>query len=57
MEHPAYQKAHAKNVRLRCEKEAVLVVEGAVQPDLESIFRRGADWELGLEHIYLLQVS
>eukprot|EP00884_Botryococcus_braunii_P014845 jgi/Botrbrau1/23361/Bobra.0051s0014.1 len=55
--HPAYIKAHDSNVTLRCERETILVIESGVTPELESIFRRGPDWELGLEHITLLQAQ
>ena len=32
-------------------------VTGRVAKDLDSIFRRGADWDLGLDHILVLQVQ
>lgn len=55
-EHPSYLKAHESNVATRCTAETVMVVDSSVTSDLESIFRRGPEWEIGLEHICLLQV-
>jgi hypothetical protein len=56
LEHPAYTKAHNSNVNLRCEREVVLLMDSGVVPQLESIFRRGPEWDVGLEHVTLLQV-
>ena len=30
---------------------------GRVAKDLDSIFRKGSDWDLGLDHILVLQVE
>ena len=32
-------------------------VIGRVAKELDSIFRKGADWDLGLDHILVLQVK
>jgi hypothetical protein len=56
MEHPAVQKFLAGELQQRCCKHILASFEGQVPSELEAMFCRGAEWDSGVEHLFLLQV-
>jgi len=40
-----------------CDTMLEMVVAGKVPQDIEAIFRKGSDWDVGMDHILVLQVG
>ena len=40
-----------------CDTMLEMVVPGKVPRDIEAIFRKGSDWDVGMDHILVLQVG
>ena len=40
-----------------CDTMLEIVVAGTVPRDIEAIFRKGSDWDVGMDHILILQVG
>lgn len=55
-EHEKLQQARVEAQRSACEAIVEISVTSRVPKDLNSIFRKGADWDLGVDHILVLQV-
>lgn len=56
-QHEKLQQAKDEAQSTICEAIAEVTVMGKVPKDLYSIFRKGADWDLGVDHILVLQVQ
>ena len=44
-------------IRPLCKDTVLISFQSEVRPELEEIFRRGASWDMGFEHILLYQVN
>ncbi|KAL0051135.1 hypothetical protein WJX82_002517 [Trebouxia sp. C0006] len=61
MQHIYQFRQHAKLQQVRneaddmCDTMLEMVVAGTVPRDIEAIFRKGSDWDVGLDHILILQ--
>ena len=56
-QHEKLQQAKDQALSRIFEAAVEMSVTGRVAKDLDSIFRKGADWDLGLDHILVLQVQ
>ena len=63
LQHIDQFRQHAKLQQVRNEADDVcdtmleMVVAGTVPRDIEAIFRKGSDWDVGMDHIFILQVG
>jgi len=63
LQHIDQFRQHAKLQQVRteaddmCDTMLEMVVAGTVPRDIEAIFRKGSDWDVGLDHILILQVG
>lgn len=55
-QHEKLQQAKDKALSSVFDAVVEMSVTGRVTKDLDSIFRKGADWDLGVDHILVLQV-
>ena len=55
-QHEKLQQARDKALSSVFDAIVEMSVTGRVIKDLDSIFRKGADWDLGVDHILVLQV-
>lgn len=55
-QHEKLQQAKDKALSSVFDAIVEMSVTGRVIKDLDSIFRKGADWDLGVDHILVLQV-
>ena len=55
-EHEKLQQAREEAQNSACDALTEITVSGRVPRDLDSIFRKGADWDIGVDHILVLQV-
>ena len=53
--HAAVRGRLAEELGSRCAAALTLTFEGSVEPELEAIFCRGIEWDIGLEHLFLFQ--
>jgi hypothetical protein len=53
--HAAVQDRLAEEVGSRCAAALSLAFEGSVESELEAIFCRGIEWDIGIEHLLLFQ--
>ena len=54
-----HQKMHAAKAQAKaeiCADMAEVAIHGFVPRELEAIFRRGSEWDMGFDSILLLQV-
>ena len=56
-QHEKLQQAKDQAQSSVCDAIVEMSVTGRVPRDLDAIFRKGADWDLGLDHILVLQVQ
>ncbi len=63
LQHIDQFRQHAKLQQVRteaddmCDTMLEMVVAGTVPRDIEAIFRKGSDWDVGMDHILILQVG
>lgn len=56
-QHPTFTKTKKQGVDVMCDRVAELVAVVEVPNDLGAIFRRGGDWEEGVEHIIVMKAQ
>ena len=56
-QHEKLQQAKDEAQSNVCDAIAEVSMTGRVPKDLYSIFRKGADWDLGMDHILVLKVQ
>lgn len=54
--HEKLQQVREEAAQGVCDSIYEMVLAGKVPRDLEAIFRKGSDWDLGVDHILILQV-
>jgi len=63
LQHIDQFRQHAKLQQVRneaddmCDTMLEMVVAGTVPRDIQAIFRKGSDWDVGMDHILILQVG
>ena len=55
--HPQYLKAVAESAQPLCQQFLSLHFDAQVPAELEDMFRRGPEWEGGVEHILVMEVT
>eukprot|EP00877_Chromochloris_zofingiensis_P003522 jgi/Chrzof1/13170/Cz07g22180.t1 len=57
LQHPLHKQAFQGAVQQLCLSSAQLVFQGCVANQLEALFRRGEEYEVGIEHIMLMHTD
>ena len=58
--HPKFQEVISQSVgpeSLPFDRQLTVSFSAEAPADLEGIFRRGPEWETGVEHLFLVEVS